>query len=190
MRISPQREQYAYRIAAVPTTDELLDLIGGTTFDQPEPSPTKELRAGNLTKTSMADTSQWRNKIQHNTHPTGGRYEIFGQPDGKNWDRIGVLNYLDFKKIFADRNPDYHNALLINGIRVHPDFRNHGVAQAMMERLHQDYPEHKIDPGATTDLGTGFTQHLLHEYPDFTGYLVNPKWEEHPNVLTHSARRI
>lgn len=107
--------------------------------------------------------------------------------DGKR-QRIGDLQYTLYNK--GDRGyvkngqgeyrwmPRPYNEAYVDSLVVHPDHQGKGVAQALIERLFQDNPNHKINPGATTPKGNGFTQHLLKILPEAQG-AIKPDYEPH-----------
>jgi predicted GNAT family acetyltransferase len=112
---------------------------------------------------AMADTAPWQSKIQHYPSPDGtGSYSVYDQGN-----QLGQLMY---KRDQA--NPVIH----IDHLWTDEDHQGNGIAQSMMERLHQDHPDHKINTGVTTDEGTGFTQRLLDSNPDYRSVLDNPEW--------------
>jgi GNAT superfamily N-acetyltransferase len=79
--------------------------------------------------------------------------------------------------------PRPHSEAYIDSLIVHPDFQGQGVAQALVERLAQDHPEHRINPGATTQSGNDFTERLRKIIPEANDRLV-PNYN--PVVLDES----
>jgi GNAT superfamily N-acetyltransferase len=79
--------------------------------------------------------------------------------------------------------PRPHSEAYIDSLIVHPDFQGQGVAQALVERLAQDHPEHRINPGATTQSGNDFTERLRKIIPEANDRLV-PNYD--PVVLDES----
>lgn len=106
---------------------------------------------------SMADTTKWHPMIKHKPG-WWGSYHI-SDDDGKE---IGSLQYTNRKDL-----PIYIDALM-----VHPNHEGQGIGQALVERLHKDFPERKIDPGYVTPKGNGFTQHLRKIIPEANNVLV------------------
>jgi GNAT superfamily N-acetyltransferase len=107
---------------------------------------------------AMADTSKWHPMIQHGADgfdPAGYTYSVIS-PDKK---LLGELVYQI--KDYAEP-PEAK----INRIVVHPAHQKQGIGQALIERLNQDYPEHKINPGSTTTKGHDFTERLRQIIPD------------------------
>lgn len=74
--------------------------------------------------------------------------------------------------------PREGNEAYINSIIVHPDFQGQGVAQALIERLNSDYPQHKINPGMTTPKGYGLVQRLKKIIPN-AEEKISPEYEPH-----------
>lgn len=54
--------------------------------------------------------------------------------------------------IFYSHHPDT-NTVAVQDMNVHPEYRSHGIASAMQDKLHQQYPGHFIDHGNRTDDG-------------------------------------
>jgi GNAT superfamily N-acetyltransferase len=74
--------------------------------------------------------------------------------------------------------PRPHSEVYIDSLIVHPDFQGQGVAQALVERLAQDHPEHRINPGATTPQGTGLTERLRATLPN-AEERITPNYKPH-----------
>jgi len=73
----------------------------------------------------------------------------------------------------------------IDSITVHPDYRGGGVGQSLIERLSRDFPDHKINPGTTTQAGHDFMrrmQQLPHLADSF-----DPDWQ--PDILPENVGR-
>lgn len=133
---------------------------------------------GGSFKEAMADTTKWHPIIRHEPiGPKTGLYHIT-IPDefSTTGKRIGDLFYTrgikGEKHYFYDENGGYsykpreNNEAYIESVIVHPDYRGQGVAQALVERLAKDFPDHKINPGATTPEGQGFTQRMMEIAPE------------------------
>lgn len=111
---------------------------------------------------AMADTTPWQSKIHHYPSPDGtGSYSVYDQGD-----QLGQLMYKRDKT-----NPVIH----VDHLWTDEAHQGKGVAQSLMERLHQDHPEHKINTGETTQEGTAFTQRLLDTNPEHRDILDNPE---------------
>lgn len=50
-------------------------------------------------------------------------------------------------------------------IHTHPAHRKDGVAEALMRRLHEDFPDHRIDPGQMMPDGQAFHDRMLEKEP-------------------------
>jgi GNAT superfamily N-acetyltransferase len=139
-------------------------------------------RTARFWKEAMADTTQWHPLIRHDSRKSqvrngygNGKY-VIRIPDkalaqGK---AIGELSYSILPKGKTRIYPETY----IDSIFVHPKHRSQGVAQALIERLNQDYPDHKINPGATTPEGLGFT-HRLRETISDAENRISPDYKEH-----------
>jgi GNAT superfamily N-acetyltransferase len=139
---------------------------------------------------AMADTTKWHPLIKHEPYGTkSGIYHIT-IPDkasvtGK---RLGDLAYTRNLKgqghyVWPDGEsqrwePRKNNESYIDSLIVHPDYQRQGIAQALIERLHQDFPDHHINPGATTPEGHGFTQRMLETAPEASEKLA-PNYKPH-----------
>jgi GNAT superfamily N-acetyltransferase len=117
-------------------------------------------------RVAMADTAPWQNRITHYPWPDGtGTYAIMnGQGDD--------LGSLQYRHVKGTEQPE----TFIDHIETHPDYQGQGIAQSLMERLHQDHPDHKINPGRTTQDGAEFTQRLLDENPEHRDLLTDRHW--------------
>jgi ribosomal protein S18 acetylase RimI-like enzyme len=150
---------------------------------------------------AMADTTKWHPMIKHDgqdnriTTSRGGMYHI-SIPDKMNptGRRIGDLSYTKYTKgenhyDIDDKDgrwkymPRPHSEAYIDSLIVHPDFQGQGIAQALVERLAQDHPEHRINPGATTQSGNDFTERLRKIIPEANDRLV-PNYD--PVILDES----
>ena len=113
---------------------------------------------------AMADTTPWHPLIT----PKDGFYPKYQvhSPEGR---KLGELEYEKYL-------PDPVGKIVIHKIVVHPEHQGKGIGQALVERLHNDHPEYKIDPGLTTIQGSGFTERLRKIIPDAEEKLV-PKYK-------------
>ncbi len=163
-------------------------------YDDPEPGAhyagsrhpfDRALAAARFTL-AMADTTMWHPRIEQD-HRDGhagwheGTYRIKGD-DGKT---IGAMQYSMVPEIEhrpVDRRPP--KSIIIDKVFVHPQHRGKGIAQSFVERLHNDFPDYKIDPGATTTHGNGFAEHLRKILPDAEHALI-PDYT--PNVMDDRA---
>jgi GNAT superfamily N-acetyltransferase len=153
-------------------------------LEAPEAPKTASLRFW-----AMADTTQWHPLIKH--EPYGVKSGIYHISLPNEWsatgDRIGDLSYSLHSKgdmQYSDesgswkRVPSKFNQANIYSLIVHPDHQGKGVAQALVERLHKDFPDHKINPGPTTPEGHGFTKRMLETAPDADEKLA-PNYKPH-----------
>lgn len=123
-------------------------------------------------RSAMADTTQWHPLIRHNgeIEPTGRSYNS-GSYEIRIPDKESTIGKLIAELGYSAMPPGgiynrEHPEVYIDSVMVHPDHRGQGVAQALVERLAKDHPNHKINPGATTPQGTGFTQRMQELHPD------------------------
>jgi ribosomal protein S18 acetylase RimI-like enzyme len=147
---------------------------------------------------AMADTTKWHPMIKHDAPGFASKMGLYHitipdkmNPTGR---RIGDLSYTKYtkgEKHYAKDDKDGrwrymprpHSEAYIDSLIVHPDFQGQGVAQALVERLAQDHPEHRINPGATTPQGTGLTERLRKIIPEANDRLV-PNYD--PVILDDS----
>ena len=147
---------------------------------------------------AMADTTKWHPIIKHDAPGFASKMGLYHitipdkmNPTGR---RIGDLSYTKYTKGDShygkdDKDgrwrymPRPHSEAYIDSLIVHPDFQGQGVAQALVERLAQDHPEHRINPGATTPQGTGLTERLRKIIPEANDRLV-PNYD--PVILDDS----
>lgn len=100
---------------------------------------------------------EWADKIRHipeEEYDLVGQnaYEIHHDPQGRT---VSDLSY--------SVHPD--NTVSIHMLHVQPQFQGKGIAEALIRRLHQDYPNHKINPGSMTEQGQGFHDRMLQKEP-------------------------
>ena len=111
--------------------------------------------------------------------PNYGVYQINHPRDEMHKPPVGYLQY--HQTIDADDNPTIH----IDYLDTHPNYRLQGVATALMNALAQDYPNHRIDPGFTTEHGTGFTNFMRENAPGAKDRLNTETWSpSSPNVVS------
>ena len=111
--------------------------------------------------------------------PNYGVYQINHPRDEMHKPPVGYLQY--HQTIDADDNPTIH----IDYLDTHPNYRLQGVATALMNALAQDYPNHRIDPGFTTEHGTGFTNFMRENAPGAQDRLNTETWSpSSPNVVS------
>jgi GNAT superfamily N-acetyltransferase len=137
---------------------------------------------------AMADTTPWHPLIKDNSHYTEGersdrprdRSYVIGNPDPKALGHGRPIAQLEFTLHNKGNRqwksgedgfgggyvPREHNEAYINSVIVHPAFQGQGIAQALIERLNKDYPDHKINPGVTTPKGYGLVERLKKIVPD------------------------
>jgi ribosomal protein S18 acetylase RimI-like enzyme len=126
---------------------------------------------------AMADTTPWHPLITP-VHSVNRRHVTYVLPEkqGKEGDMKPPLARLEvtihnkgdkqWKDEFGGYGKREDNEAYIDSIIVHPQFQGQGMAQALIERLNKDYPEHKINPGVTTPKGYGFVQRMKQLVPD------------------------
>jgi ribosomal protein S18 acetylase RimI-like enzyme len=129
---------------------------------------------------AMADTSPWHPHIRHYPPPLSsseGEYNIVlpdpTHPEGKR--PVGKMTYELMSGIARGGDPE----LYINSLSVNPKVQGKGAAQALLERAHMDHPNHKINPGYTTSMGSGLVEHLLQTVPDAQSK-VSPRYKPKP----------
>jgi GNAT superfamily N-acetyltransferase len=128
---------------------------------------------------AMADTTKWHPLIQHeNFGGYEGTYHIPDSDYGPSA-RAGELTYSIYEpgEHFSGSTDPIAS---IESVIVHPDHQGQGVAQALVERLHKDFPKHKIDPGSVTPQGNGFAQRMMEIVPGAENK-IRPDYE--PNVM-------
>lgn len=62
--------------------------------------------------------------------------------------------------------PKRPGEVFVSMIYTHPEYRKDGVAEALMRRLHEDHPNHRIDPGFMTSDGQSFKDRMLQKIPE------------------------
>ena len=154
-------------------------------YDDPEPGAHYAGSRHPFDRVAMADTTMWHPRIEQD-HRDGhggwheGTYRI--KEDGQT---IGAMQYSMVPEIEhrpVDRRPP--KSIIIDKVFVHPQHRGKGIAQSFVERLHNDFPDYKIDPGATTTDGNGFAEHLRQILPDAEHALIS---DYTPNVMDDRA---
>jgi ribosomal protein S18 acetylase RimI-like enzyme len=138
---------------------------------------------------AMADTTKWHPLIKHEPRGKSGIYHIT-IPDkfSTTGKRLGDISYTrglkgELQCVWEEDGnfgwkPRKHNESYIDSLIVHPDYQGQGIAQALIERLHKDFPDHKINPGATTPEGHGFTQRILETAPNASDTIA-PNYKPH-----------
>ena len=108
-------------------------------------------------RTAMA-WQDWADKIEHDLHPglNYGMYSINHDNPQDLTTGMSTLHYM--------RRPD-EGIVEVEGISTDRRFRNDGVAEALMRRLHEDNPDLKIDPGYMTSDGKAFHNRMLEKEP-------------------------
>jgi GNAT superfamily N-acetyltransferase len=131
---------------------------------QKEPSAKNIVAQANRLLMAMA-WDEWKDKIGHDAPGTGmvsnrGWYYV-DHEDGAMVPKGYVPRYSDLTYF---HHPD-KKRIDIDMLAVYPEFQGRGVGEALMRRLHQDYPDHKINPGSMTDEGQGFYEKMLQKEP-------------------------
>jgi GNAT superfamily N-acetyltransferase len=113
---------------------------------------------------------EWKDKIQHHEYgddflqgtDNTGTYKIDHgpDPDEPDFTHESWLNY------GWGRDDNGEPVLDIHDLGTAAPFRNRGVAEALMRRLHQDNPGIRINPGGMTDMGQAFHDRMLEKEPD------------------------
>jgi GNAT superfamily N-acetyltransferase len=125
---------------------------------------------------AMADTTPWHPLIRHmpdksngfGTHDYGTYVVNVPQPDSHE----KTLGSLEYSTERGRNYPTFH----VESLSVHPEHQGKGIAQALIERAHQDHPDHLIDPGFTTGQGGALTQHLMKAIPG-AEKKMDPNWD-------------
>jgi len=60
----------------------------------------------------------------------------------------------------------------VNGLYTNPEYRQDGVAESFFRRLHDDYPDLKINPGSMTTMGQGFHDRMLDKEPESEDFVI------------------
>lgn len=110
---------------------------------------------GSSFQVAAADLSDWTTITHEENRRDGDLYTIWANDDPHP---IGSLQYL---KGFPEPM-----TLTIRDIGVRPEYQRRGVATALLEKLRADWPEYKVDPGVTTEMGLRFTRHILATEPE------------------------
>ena len=88
---------------------------------------------------------------------------------GDTWNhdpRRGAFSGLTYlRKKDRQGNP----SISVGLVSTHPAYRNRGIAESLMRRLHEDHPGIPIDPGVMTDDGQGFHNRMLEKEPTAKG---------------------
>ena len=130
-----------------------------------EPSAKGIVAQANRLLLAMA-WDEWSDKIEH-VHDGYPKNKYIYQinhgphPDYPQWPRTSFVSYWDGGRMGF--SPGY---LSIDLLQVHDDFQKEGVAEALMRKMHQDHPNHKIIPGEMSDKGQGFHDRMLEKEPD------------------------
>jgi GNAT superfamily N-acetyltransferase len=157
----------------------------------------KEPRARDLVTAALIREAMawqdWKDQIEH-TPPDGlnenpgyhsenqGVYEIFHDTD------LADSNLL-YTIVPHSYTEDKNNSIYIDGLYTHSDFRNDGIAEALMRRLHEDYPNHRIDPGNMTGDGEAFHDRMIEKEPEARNVLMQAHrlamaWEDWKDKIT------
>jgi GNAT superfamily N-acetyltransferase len=119
-----------------------------------EPSAKELVTAALRTIQAMA-WDEWAPQIQH--FPKENTYSINHPHSPDRPDR----RYSDLTYVLDDEDKRAHVGMLF----VDEDFRNKGIGEALMRRLHEDHPDYKIVPGSMTDRGRAFHDKMLEKEP-------------------------
>ena len=135
---------------------------------------------------------EWKDKIGHDAPGTGmvsnrGWYYV-DHEDGAMVPKGYVPRYSDLTYF---HHPD-KKRIDIDMLAVYPEFQGRGVGEALMRRLHQDYPDHKINPGSMTGEGQGFYEKMLQKEPTARDLvtaahrlLLAMAWQDHTEKIQH-----
>lgn len=134
---------------------------------------------------------EWADKIVH-TPPekdgtllgNQGSYEVTHENEE---DVSGLLYSLN-----AEGPED--NSIFIDSLYTHPKFRDQGLAEALMRRLHQEYPDRRINPGYMTGDGQAFHDRMIEKEPSAKDLvtaanriLVAMAWQDWAPKIQHYA---
>lgn len=113
---------------------------------------------------------EWSPQIKHMEPVPGDGYSSSGD--------LGIY-YIDHNAETGGNEDDSQlaysvlpNHVDVHGIYTNDKFRERGVAESMMRRLHQDYPDHQIRPGNMTNDGQAFHDRMLDKEPDARGVIT------------------
>ena len=111
------------------------------------PGPDPALFAG---RTAMA-WQDWADKVQHlDGGNTGIYYVNHGGPKSED------------SQLAYTVGPD---EIDVHGLYTHPEYRQDGVAESFLRRLHDDHPDLKINPGRMSPDGRAFHDKMLEKEP-------------------------
>ena len=106
---------------------------------------------------------EWADKVQHD--PPGN-----GTVKNRCWylvDHDGIVPKVMSPR-FSDLTYFHHpdkKRVDVDLLQVDPDFQKDGVGEALIRRLHGDYPDHKINPGSLSPDGQAFYLRMLEKEP-------------------------
>ena len=138
----------------------------GTYFDVdfgkgPEITHERHLHANR--RVAMADTAPW--------HPHIELFNDYHDPEsdsgaGEYWLRLPDESQPSGKRVVGTATYEYNGPeMYVHGVSVNPRLKGRGIGQALVERMHADHPQRKLNPGETTAEGHGLTQRLMQTMP-------------------------
>lgn len=128
---------------------------------QKEPAARDLVTAANRIIEAMA-WQDWFGKIEH-------EYQ-----KGNEYDPPGGVYYMPDEDSGLDYSYPDENTVRVDWLYTDPDYRKDGVAEALIRRLHQDHPNHRIDPGEVTEDGRAFHDKMLNKEPEAKSFVNKP----------------
>jgi GNAT superfamily N-acetyltransferase len=111
----------------------------------------------------------WAPKIRHYPNSYGGLapdYHLYQIDHGPEEDEDSEMLGLDRNSSLSFQVIPNDKEVQIESIDTHPSFRNQGIAEAMMRKLHQEHPGHTIHPGPMSQAGRAFYHRMLEKEPE------------------------
>lgn len=128
---------------------------------------------------------EWSDKIQHDAPGTG-------QIKNRGWyyvDHDGIVPK-GMSPRFSDLTYFHHpdkKRIDIDLLQVDPDFQQNGVGEALMRKLHENYPDYKINPGSLSPAGQAFYERMLEKEPAardlVTARRLAMAWEDYKDKI-------
>lgn len=120
-----------------------------------------EDKHGATFQVNTTDIRDWAEITEDDNH-----YVVFPRTDPAE-----IVGEMRFIEDFPDQG-----VITIGLLVVEPDYRNRGVATALLARLHANFPDHKISPGAPPADGISYITHILETEPVVreAGALLSP----------------
>jgi len=119
---------------------------------------------------------EWAPKIKSDNGGCGSGECDYFEGVGTKWagyfiddDKNNPVGSLSFSHYTENNKPH----IGIRGIYTDKNYRNDGVAEALMRRLHEDHPGISIDPGGMSSDGQAFHDRMLDKEPDARGIVIS-----------------